>query len=178
MTAQVFGRAERVGPGRELGRADRKHVLLEEERRGEAREFAGAPADERVGRARFQRVVDRIGVDQHVGLRMARLELADPADKPGRGEGRRRIDDQETPSLALAHGARRLRQHGESFRQRPCSRRAQLGQRQSAAVSLDESYADILLERAHLLGDRGFGHMQLLSGAGKGQMPRDGLEGA
>jgi hypothetical protein len=55
---------------------------------------------------------------------------------------------------------------------------ARLGQLEAAAVSLDESCADVLLERAHLLGDCGLGHMQFLRGAGKRQMPRDGLEGA
>ena len=160
---------ERSGsaPGDELGRADRKHVLLEQERRREARELARAPADERVRGAGLERFIDRIGVDQHVGLGMARLELADPADEPGGGERRRRIDHQKAAPLALAHRARGLGEQRESFGERSCSGRARFGQPKSAAVSLDEPCADILLERPHLLGDRGLGHVQFLAPRGR-----------
>jgi hypothetical protein len=53
-----------------------------------------------------------------------------------------------------------------------------LGQLKSAAVSLDEPCADILLERAHLLGDRGLGHVQFVCRADERQAARDDFEGA
>ena len=44
----------------ELGRADRKHLFLEEARRREAGEIARAPADQRVDGAAVERVLDRV----------------------------------------------------------------------------------------------------------------------
>ena len=55
-----------------------------------------------------RRVAQRFGVDEDICLRMARLELADPADKPGRRERRGRIDHQEAATVPLAHRARHL----------------------------------------------------------------------
>ena len=126
----------------------------------------------------LERFVDRIGVDQDIGLRVARLELADPADKPGRGERGRRIDHEEAAPVALAHGARGFGEQRKPLRERARAGRARFGQLKSAAGSLDEPRADLLLERTHLLGDRGLGHVQFLRGAGERQMARDRLEGA
>ena len=178
MATQILGRAKRIGAGDKLGRADRKDVLLEQERRREARELARAPADERVRGAGLERFIDRIGVDQDIGLGMAGLELADPADEPGGGERRRRIDHQKAAPVTLAHGARGLGEERQSFGERSCSGRARFGQPKSAAISLDEPCAEILLERPHLLGDRRLGHVQLLGRPGERQVARDDLEGA
>jgi hypothetical protein len=100
------GERSGFGAGDEFGRADRKHVLLEQKGRGESGELAGAPADQRIRGAGIERFVDWIGVDQDVGLGVAGLELADPADEPGRGERRGRIDHEKAAPVALAHGAR------------------------------------------------------------------------
>ena len=161
----------------EVRRADRKNVLLEQERRREPREISGAPADQRVGGARIERVFGRIGVEQDVDFRMARLELADPADEPGRGERRARVDHQKPPPFGLAHRARRPGEGGEPLGEPRRAGRAGLGQRQAPARPRDQRRADLLLQRPHLLRDCGLGDMQVLGRPGERQLSRHRLEG-
>ena len=164
--------------GGDLGGADRKHLLVEQPRRREAGKIAGAPADQRVDRAAVERVLDRVGVDQHVDFGMARLELADPADQPGRGERRARIDDQKPPTAGLAHRPGGAREHREAVGERRRPRRARFGQSEAAPGALDQRRADFVLEQAHLLRDGGLGDEQLLRGARERQPARDRFEGA
>ena len=178
MAGEILWRAQRIVARDEFWRADREHILLEQQRRREAFKLARAPADERVGCAGFERAVDRIGVDQHICLGMARLEFANPPDEPGRGERRRRIDDEEAAPLALAHRPRGLREQHKPFRERRGPRRARFRQPQPAAASLHEPCANRLFERAHLLCDGGLGDMQFLPRASERQVARHRLEGA
>ncbi len=178
VAAEVLRRAQGTVTIDEFGRADRKHILLEEERGGKARKIARAPADERIGGVRIERVVVGIGVQQHVDLGMTRLEPPDAADEPSRGERRARVDDQNTAPLGLAHRARGARQDRESLGETRGPRRAGLGQRKPAAGALDQRRADLLLEQPDLLRDRRLGHVQFLRRAGEGQPARNSFEGA
>ena len=107
---------------------------------------------------------------------MAGLELADPADKPGRGEGGARVDHEKAAAFGLAHRTRGARERRETFGEAGRAGRPRFGQREPAARTLDERRADLLLEQPHLLGDRRLGNMELLRGAGERQPPGHGLE--
>jgi hypothetical protein len=110
-------------------------------------------------------VSSRIGVEQHVDVGMARLELSDPPDKPRRRERGAGVDDEEAAPLRLAHRAGRARQHREAVAEARRARRARLGQAQAAAGTLDQRRADFLFEQADLLRDRRLGDEKLLGGA-------------
>ena len=124
-----------------------------------------SPAPQRISASvvpEFERVVHRVGVEQHVDLRMARLEPADPADEPGRGEGRARVDDQKPSPLGLAHRAGGARENGEALGEARRAGRAGLGQREAPAGPLDQRRADLLLQRPHLLRHRRLRDVQIL----------------
>ena len=126
----------------------------------------------------FERILRRIGVEQHVDLGMERLEPANTAHEPGRGEGGARIDDEEAPSLGLAHRPHGARERREGLGEARGAGGAQFGQGEPAAGTLDQRGADLLLEKTDLLRDRSLGHMQLLGRAGEGELSSHGFEGA
>lgn len=53
-----------------------------------------------------------------------------------------------------------------------------LGQQERPVEAAEELAPEMLLERLHLMADRGLGDVQLLGGPGEAEMARRGLEGA
>ena len=71
-----------------------------------------------------------------------------------------------------------LRQPVKSLRQPRQAGLTGVGQQQCAIQPSEELYTQIILERLHLMADRGRGHVELLRRLGKAQMAAGGLKGA
>ncbi len=112
----------------------------------------------------------------NVDFGMLGLEPADPADQPGRREGRARVDDQKAPAAGFAHDARGAAENGETVGKIAHPRLPRFGQTQPAPVALDQGRADLVFELTNLLGDCRFGHEQFIGRPRERQMTRDGLE--
>ena len=117
--------------------------------------------------ARAHRLDDLGGVlahHAHAHARVAAAELGDEVDAGVVARGAPRAEGGR-PAAQLAHRddglARRLRRVERALGVR-AQRVAGLGRRQPAAHALEEAHAELGLQPADLLGDRGLRHVQLL----------------
>ena len=113
-------------------------------------------------------------LDPGVGRGEPRQARAEPAA----GEGGHDGDHQRAGRRAAAHLLDRAGEAGEGLAQLGQGAPAGLGQRQPARQAAEQGDAEVGLEEADLLADRGRGHGELVGGPGEAAEAGGGLEGA
>ena len=112
------------------------------------------------------------------GIGVAIKEALKPGRDPVDGITDRRAHRQHlgAPEPENLFGARR--QAFETVADLGQIGRADFGQHQAARFALEQGFAQVVLQKLHLLADRGLGQVQLLRGIGETQMPRRCLKSA
>ena len=101
-----------------------------------------------------------------------------PRHQPFGDQSRRRRDDQHIAGAVAVELRHRAAHALEAGVQPGIDQPARIGQLDRAGAAMEQRQAELLLQRADLMAERGGRHMQFVGGFGETQMPRDRLEGA